>query len=206
MTTETVPRIYIPKFDEATHTYTDEAGRPLDGVTEVLRGVGLIDIEWVTEKALSRGRAVHHAAHLIDTVGLDWETLHPDLHGYVKAWERAKAETGMEVLDSEQRRYHPALSFAGTRDRRVRWNGRIFKLDLKTTSQIGARAPEWTRLQLSAYDLLDPGPALRPDGRASIALYPDGTYRPEVYRDFGDATVFLSFLTTYRWLRQFGRI
>ena len=192
------------RFQESDHTYW-LGPRRLESVTEVLAGVGICDLEWVTEKALSRGRAVHAAAHLMDVEQLGAEAFlaryafHPDLHGYVRAWERCKTETKMEILDSEQPRYHPTHLFAGTRDKRARWNKEIFKLDLKTVQQVGAPGPKWAGEQTSAYDLLEPSEdRVRPDRRASILLYPNGSWKPEVHHDYSDAAYFLSYLTTYR--------
>lgn len=182
-------------------------GKIIDGVTQIMHGAGIMETEWVTPSALSRGRAVHYACHLIDTDGLDWDTLHPELHGYVRAWERCKSETGMEIIDSEVMRYHPKLLFAGTRDKRVVWNKDTFKLDLKTVKTIGAAGPKWAKFQIAAYDILDPSPdRARPDRAASIILYPDGTWRPEVHNDYNAAACFISFLTTFRCLKSLGRI
>lgn len=188
--------------------------RPLESVTEVLRGVGIMDIEYVAEKALSRGRAVHAGSHLMDIEALsvdaflDRYDFHPDLHGYLRAWERCKLETRMEILDSEQSRYHKTLLFAGTRDKRAlvpAWRNRIYKLDLKTVGVVGAPGPKWAAEQLAAYELLEPGTPV-PDRRASIILYPDGSWRPEFHDEYSDAACFVSYLTTYRKLKFHGRI
>lgn len=205
MTTATAQDAFT--FDEEAHAYR-LGRRPLESVTEVLAGVGVMDLEWVTPQALSRGRVVHQAAHMMDTLGLHVDaflalyTVHEDLHGYLRAWQRCKDETRMEILDSEQPRYHKTLLFAGTRDKRARWNKRTFKLDLKTVAAIGASGPKWAAEQTAAYELLEPGP----DARASIVLYPNGAWKPEVHDEYSDAACFAAYLTTFRKLKQHGRI
>lgn len=192
------------RFQREDHTYW-LGPRRLESVTEVLVGVGITDLEYVTPQALSRGSAVHHACHLLDTKGLKWATLHPDLHGYVRAWEKCRGEEGMEIIDSEQARYHPVHLFAGTRDKRVIWGGKTYKLDIKTVSTPGAKGPRWAAEQTAAYDMLEPG-IPEPDGRASIILYPDGSWKPEIHYEYADAIFFMSYLTTYRRLKFHGRI
>lgn len=200
------------RFRAEDHTYW-LGSRRLESVTEVLAGVGVCDLEWVTETALSRGRAVHAAAHLMDTLDLSFDAflarydLDEDLYGYLRAWEACKRETGMEILDSEQPRYHPTLKFAGTRDKRAIWQRQRYKLDLKTVGTVGAKGPKWAAEQTAAYDLLEPSEdQSRPDRRASILLYPDGSWRPELHHDYRDASYFLAYLTTFRRLKYHNQL
>ncbi len=200
------------RFDAARHEYWLGSER-LPSVTEVMAAVGIIEVEWVSAKALSRGSAVHAGAHLMDIEELDVAELlakyeiHPDLHGYLRGWARFKYEQGVRVLDSEVARFHPTYRFAGTRDKRACWLGKVYKLDIKTVGQIGAPGPKWAAEQTAAYDLLDPSTdKMHQDHRASIVLYPDGSWKTEFHRDYNDATYFLSYLSTYRRLIHHGKI
>ena len=214
MTATVAPHTCIPLFDEATHSYFHpETKQRLDGVGEILRGVGIVDMEHASKQALSRGRAIHMVAHIMHVERLTFDEflarydLHPDLHGYCRGWESCLRETGMVIIDSEQRRYHERLRFAGTRDIRCWWKGRRYKLDLKSIGTPGAAGPDWARYQLAAYELLDPAPkGEQEDGRAAIWLYPNGRWNPEVYHDFGDAAGFLSILSTFRIMRNLRRL
>lgn len=193
------------RFDETRHEYW-LGSRRIPSVTEILRGVGIIDAQWFTDESRHRGNFVHQACHFLDENDLDWATIDPAVTGcdyrpYIRAWERAKLETRMQIIDIERRGYNPTWLYAGTLDRRVFWNGREWIIDLKTLGSIGAAWPKWARWQTGAYDMmLPPDDGGQARKRASILLYPDGTWRPDFHTNFYDGREFLAFLTTYRAL------
>lgn len=196
-------------FDEVTHTYRLD-GRAIPNVTRVLGDLGIIDPRWFTEEARLRGQRVHVATHFLDEGDLDWSTITPEafdgmeIRGYVRAWERFKRETRCEIIDIEQRRFDPVHLFAGTRDRRLRWNGRRWKIDIKTVGTPGASGPRGARYQTGAYDILEPSDTDQPDKRAAILLYPNETWLPDFHDDFYDGQKFLAMLTTFRCRREVG--
>ena|SRR3990167_7445652 len=194
MTTMTKPKFV---FDNDKHEYRLN-DRLLPSVTEILRSLGFINPAWYTEEARSRGKAVHVGCHYLDEGKLDWSTLHPDLHGYVKSWEAFKAQMEFKILDMETPRYHPLYQFAGTLDRRVVMpTGREWIFDLKT-----GKAPFWAKWQTAAYDLLADADLGRQDRRrACVELHEDGSLATMVdyngYENLDDRSTFLAFMTTH---------
>jgi len=192
---------------DAEHKYWLDKREQLPGVNEIMVGVGIIDPSWYTEEARYRGLYVHQATHYLDEGDYDISDCKPQYRGYVDAWIKAKLETGMEILDIEQMRWHPTYRFAGRRDRRVIWNRRRYIVDIKTIGTPGAPGPKWAAETTAAYSLLEPTSKGEPeDGRASILLYPDGHWKPEIHHDFSDKTHFLNYLATFRRLKFHGRI
>lgn len=178
----------------------------IPGVNEVLQGVGIIDPSWYEPEHAYRGQYVHAATHYIDEGDYDMDSCLPEFRGYLDAWLRAKRETGMDIIDIEQMRWHRTYQFAGRRDRKINWVGREWIADIKTVGTPGAPGPKWAGEALAAYDMMDPREDRYARGRVSILLYPDGTWRPELWEDFSDRTHWLNYLATFRRLKFHGRI
>lgn len=174
---------------------------PLLGVTDVLRDCGLINATYYTDEGRQRGKVVHAACHYADEDALDWQSLHPDLHGYVHSWLRLRERLpGLQIMEIERARFHPLFMFAGTLDRRVFYNGFEHVWDVKT-----GPAPRWGRLQTAAYDLLLPPYERGLRKRAAVELHEDGstaTMRP--HEDLNDGNYFLAMVATVRARQQSG--
>ena len=162
----------------------------------VFQDLGLVDKRWFTEGSRARGRAVHAGLHYALKGTLDWATLHPDLHGYVKSGLRLVDRLGPKITRFETPLHHPNLGFAGTFD--VEWElGRwAWIVDWKT-----GKAPAVTRYQTAAYELLakaNLAPLTRYK-RAAVELQEDGSVANLVrYEDHTDGAAWLNLLGAYR--------
>jgi hypothetical protein len=180
---------------EPNHSYF-LGNKRLIGVSEAIKAAALNDFSMikpeVLEHAAQRGKAVHAACHYLDDGDLNWATVSPEIEPYVRAWERFKAETGVELLEIETPRYHATLGFAGTPDRIVKFGPNVGVLDLKTFNP-----SDVTGVQLSAYSVLrfGPQPSFNAPKRWGLWLRDDGKYSLTSYEDRGDEAVFLACLT-----------
>lgn len=171
------------------------------GVTDVLRDNGFIDDRFYDDVSRSRGSAVHLACLYFDRGTLNWNTLHQDLHGYVRSWEKLKLRVGLRIVEAEVARYHESFGLAGTLDRLVEFGGWEHVWDLKS----GA-APSWARYQTAAYELLLPKYHRGLRKRAAIELHKDGRMASiKDHDDSADGNYFLSYLTSTQ-RRQFHGI
>ena len=187
-------------FDEAAHQYTDPRNRAkVPSVTQILKGIGLIDDTHWSDHDRDRGSAVHKACELLDTVGLDWASV-GWLEGYVRAWEAFKRDFRFEPILVEKRLIHPIYPYGGTLDRlgwvRIKGKGRAVLLDLKS-----GPVHDWTEIQLGGYEGL-----LAPAARRHLGLQlcKDGTYRPRWFDNVRAADLFYSCLAIYQWRQTHG--
>lgn len=136
-------------FTEDPHGYVVD-GHSAVSVTQVLDDSGLIDFEGIPDHTLefaaSRGQAVHSATHYIDDETIDWSTLDPRIEGYLRAYDKFKAESGFIPELIEVPVYNPYGNYAGMVDRIGFMNDYITEIDFKTGS-----APFWVGLQTAAY-------------------------------------------------------
>jgi hypothetical protein len=167
----------------------------LIGVSEAIQSAGLNDFSMikpeVLEHAAQRGKAVHIACHFLDEGDLDWATVTQEIEPHVRAWERFKNETGVELLEIETPRYDATLGFAGTPDRIVRFGPMSGTIDLKTY-----KPNDVTGIQLSAYSILRFGlqPSLNAAKRWGLWLKDDGKYQLTEFTDRSDERIFLACL------------
>jgi hypothetical protein len=143
------------RFDPSDHSYY-LGDRRLIGVSEAIQTAGLKDFSridpTVLERAEQRGTAVHAACHYLDDGDLNWATVSPEIEPYVRAWERFKKETGVELLGIEKPLFHATLGFAGTPDRVVNLYPHKGIIDLKTYAPDAV-----TGIQLAGYSYLELG-------------------------------------------------
>lgn len=133
------------EFNAEKHEYRID-GRIVPSVTEV---IGAVLPGWQADSFyLSRGRAMHHACHLADEGRLDWDSVHPEIAGRVRAWQKFREDFPAKVVASETPIGHRIYGFAGTLDRVLESYGELIICDLK--SSIAAQV----RLQLAAYRML----------------------------------------------------
>lgn len=198
-------------FDREKHVYTvaDEPGSPWNGsrllsVTEVLRQVGFVEPRWYTEEARERGRRVHRATELLDTEGLDWNTVREEERGYVEAWQLFQEQTGYVPREVELATWSSIHGHAGCIDRLGFYREQP-EVEVVTDIKTGS-LPRWVRFQLSGY--VETLPVLHRKVEA-VTLYPDGTWSRKAFTAVElDAArrVFLSSLAVVRALRELGCI
>lgn len=180
-------------------------GKVVPGVTQVLEQINELDgiPRAVLEAAAEFGDHVHQATDLHDRGLLDRSALDPKLEPYLAAWEKFLVESACRVLSSEEMIYHPALRFAGQRDRRVLFKDSTLPhvLDIKTSAFV----PRTVGLQTSAYAECD-----KASGRdTSMVRYcahlrPDGSYSLIRLQDRRDFSIFVSCLNLWRWRNDAG--
>jgi hypothetical protein len=184
-------------FDPVKHVYRLN-GEKLISVTTVLREAKLFDYKGSDGgMAMDRGTAVHEATEHLDKGDFKKAREINPITGYVDAWEKFRADTGVEILGIEEPVYHPIYLYAGMTDRRVLWKGKEGVIDIKT----GIRAP-WHCIQTMAYAKTYNRPLLR------FSLYVDrkGDYYLDEHKDPGDWDVFRSALAIVNWKRRNGLV
>jgi hypothetical protein len=195
-------------FDALTHVYTRIAdGREIDGVTRILRAVGIsADFERIARSSMRRsdqmaaaralGTTVHALTHAYDADDLVVESVRDDYRPWLDAWRLFRAHYQLRPIAREVLVFHPVHCYAGTLDGLFADpNDRIILLDIKT----GDPESAGTRYQLAAYEAAQ---TIVPKvhERWAVQLDPDLTvpYRVHPYTDPSDFKYFLCFLTTYR--------
>lgn len=183
-------------FDEATHTYRVD-GVVVPSVTQIL--APLNDFSMVSpadlEYARQLGTAVHKATELYDAGDLDESTVPEVVQPYLDAWIRLRRELPFEILGMEKRVYHPAHRYCGTYDRLVKFDDRRCMWDIKTGDLYPSYGP-----QTAAYkNAEEKQSGKRIEGRHTIQLRDDGTYRIHEMKDPEDWAVFLSCLTLHNF-------
>lgn len=178
------------EFKAETHEYFFN-GRKVPSVTGILKEVGLIDDEWFTEEARERGKAVHAATELLDRDDLDWDSLHPKIEPYVKAYQNFKKDTGFIPELIEHRVYNHDYNYAGTLDRTgIFPNGEKVILDIKSGPISG-----WAALQVAAYDYC----LAQARQRMALQLKNDGTYKVKSFKGLNDINIFVSAAVIVNW-------
>lgn len=183
-------------FDEATHTYTENGVR-VPSVTQIL--APLNDLSFIKPDVLQfkrdLGTAVHKATELYDLGELDESTVSPLVQPYLDGWIRLRAELPFEILGMEERVFHPAHRYAGTYDRLVMLDGKRCVWDLKTGGMFPSYGP-----QTAAYkNAVEKQHGVRIEGRYTVELRDDGTYRLHAMEDPDDWPVFLGCLALHRF-------
>lgn len=181
------PRI---AYNEITHTYS-VAGRTLPSVTQILRGVGLIDDRWFGEQHAERGRVIHEVTRLHDEDDLDECTVDQVLRAYLDAWRDFRAVSGFVPQRIEVAFADTLHRFAGRIDRIGTFGGAAAILDIKS----GAPQPSHA-LQLAGYDILAGDAGLR---RICVHLSSDGKWAIREYKDRADRGAFLGAVSLYHW-------
>jgi hypothetical protein len=190
------------RFDRVDHSYWLGKTR-LIGVSEAIQAAGLKDFSMikpeVLEHAQKRGTAVHAACQYLDEGDMDWSTVSPEIEPYVRAWERFKKDTGVELLGIEKPLFHATLGYAGTPDRVVNLYPHKGIIDLKTYAPDAV-----TGIQLAGYSYLELGQQSPLDApkRWGLWLKDDGKYGLREYTDRGDEAVFMACLIIAKFKRS----
>ena len=187
----------------AAFRYVDEphgywlGAEELPSPSKVFQDLGLVDKRWFTEEARARGRAVHAGLHYALKGTLDWGTLHPDLHGYVKSGLLLVDHIKPKLVRFETPLHHPTLRFAGTSDMEWTVGSWSYIIDWKS-----GKTPAVTRYQTAAYAMLAEDGQKRLWKRAAVELQEDGSIANLVrYDDQSDFNGWINLLGAYR-IRQ----
>ncbi|MCK5614000.1 hypothetical protein KAR91_69700 [Candidatus Pacearchaeota archaeon] len=158
-------------YDDEAHSYT-LAGRPLAGVTTILKDCNIINNPFYTDQGALNGKRRHLLTEYYDQNRLDWGSIGEADMPYLDAWIKAVKEKKIEIQAIEVRAYHPLLMYAGTIDRLALIDGEPYILDIKT----GAEAKP-TALQLLLYGMMFLYSGIRPKLKI-IYLNGKGNYKP----------------------------
>jgi hypothetical protein len=185
-------------YEDESHSYFLD-GKHIPAVTDVCEWLseGFDDIPpAILARARDIGHAVHHACALLCQKNLEWSTLDESIAGYVKAAQKFLTETGFKTLAVEHRMGDPDLRYAGTLDLYGIWESRSWIIDWKVT----AIMPRTAGPQTAAYDHLHRRNfGGRPNKRAGVQLFADGTYKFFEFADPRDYSYFTSALNLYHW-------
>lgn len=148
-------------FDELNHTYTNEAGKQLSGVTALLKRQLFADkydgiSEKVLEQAAERGNLIHRQVEMYETFGGDVDTLSDEARTYVTLKDANKFETiATELLVSDGENVASGIDVVW--EKKIKdissdaWLSEIYLCDIKTTSKLDMEYLSW---QLSIYKYL----------------------------------------------------
>ena len=162
---------------DANHKYTID-DQPVPGVSEILQGVGYVDTRYFDAESRQRGTAVHKVCELWDKgTPIPGLAKFPELHGYLEAWKKFRAEAGFKPEEIEYVVGHPALMYAGTLDRLGDMDGSNLLVDIKTGTPAW-----WHPIQTAAYG----GMVMGTGPRMGVYLRGNGDYRIESHNDYMD--------------------
>jgi len=170
----------------------------LPRVTEILKSVGLINTDWFTDEARTRGEYVHLACAYLDEGTLDVASLDPQIEGYVRAYDAWRRASGIGKIQwIETTLTDPQGRYRGTPDRVLITRPRNL-VDIKSGQPMAFH--KW---QLSAYVSMLPDPYsyermgvyLKNDGTYSVKVFPKADYQK-------DLAVFLSALNVFYAKRE----
>lgn len=192
------------EFRADDHTYWLD-GKRVPNVTRVLSL--LTDYSHIDPAVLANaqqeGVDMHRMVELYVKGELDEPTLPTWLEPRLAAFKRFQAETGFELLASEQRVYHPLHRYAGTLDLvgkmrmpQSRAAQRITALiDLKRSFYAGRAIG----LQTAAYgDAWTASGGVKVTHRFALQLRPGASYRLQPFDDRGDFAHYLACLMVWR--------
>jgi hypothetical protein len=191
-------------FEEETHTYRDEHGNIVPGVTRILKP--LEDFEHVPQDVLAAaadlGTKVHKAVewHIAGT--LDWKSLDPHLAPYVKAADKWLAQVKPDILATELLLHNDKLGYAGLADIVFQYRKRkryyLAIGDWKTSVTLPKTVGPQTAAYAGAYELMHDLSAKVE--RTCILLKPNGEPKdyPQRDRDVDDI-VFRSCLNVFNF-------
>lgn len=182
-------------FTAEPHGYT-LGGVPVPhvtGVLNVLTDYGMVAPD-VLKIAQEKGKAVHKTIELLASGDLDEDALPAWLRPVLEQWRKFVDDTGLEIVASEKKVYHPIYRYAGTFDLRVTMRGQKGHglIDLKRSFLAG----DVIGLQLIAYLEAENCDKTQPPvrWRGALKLREDGPYRYQPFDDPNDFNVFLAAL------------
>jgi len=193
-------------FDAPTHTYRID-GVVIPSVTQVIRGAGLVNFEFVPTEVLritaDFGTAVHRACEYDDKGTLDPATIDEKVIPYLAAWRAFNSAYKPTMLGIEERVYSRKYMAAGTIDRVMLVSISPVIVDIKTPV---SASPSWG-VQTAAYLALYAetiGADQKKMKRWTVQLTPEASvpYKVVKHDDPNDLPVFLHALGVYRWKQK----
>jgi hypothetical protein len=178
-------------LDEAGHVYRF-GGHVVPSVTQVLsilNDFSDVDPE-LLERSAEFGRNVHAAIDLDNRGALDEAALDPEITPYLAQWRLFVRESGLTIVQSEARVFHPALHYAGTVDVVGFVREEPWVIDVKTGS-----IPRSVGAQLEGYRQ---ALGLKKARRMCVKLTADG-YRLKECKGASDFSLFQSCLNIWRF-------
>lgn len=181
------------QFCEETHTYALD-GKRLPSVTQVL---DLLDPFYSTPSGIEagiRGTIVHDACQYHDENQLDESAVPEDCTGYLRAWQKFRAECPFEVIATELILAHKTHLY-GARIDRIVSRGCLMVLDIKSGAERAIH-----KLQLAAYcAAYESWTGNKIKKAACVYVRADGTYTVRWLDDPNALFDFLAALRVYRW-------
>ena len=196
-------------FVEETHTYLKDGRVPVASVTQILESAGLVCYQGIPDGVLEHkadiGTAAHAATHYLDQGELDWSTVDDEVLGYVRGWEKFRAEANFVLLkDGIERRgiaSMDGMEYGYTYDRDGVLNGFPAILEIKCTAGVEISWGPQTAGYEHALRQLD-GRARR---RVAVHLKPNATYSLVPLSDTKDYQIFKAALLLESWKKSKGR-
>lgn len=196
MSTQASPIVQIVggTFDAAAHSYFNAEGKERPSTTQILDGVGLVNLDDIPGDTLERkrqiGDSVHVATHFLDQDDLNWDTVEPECVGYVLAWENAKEQCGIEILGIEQGGISAmnGMEFGYTRDRIARVRGIKYRCVVEI--KCAYKEEKAWRYQLASYIQTVEKEKDEYIARIAVQLKKNGSFKLYPYENPRDVDVF----------------
>ena len=199
------------EFDAEKHVYRWNGVR-VPNVTSIL--APLTDFSMIPPAVLEHARAegvqIHKMIELDCKDDLVVDALPEWILPYWSAWQKFKAESGFEMVASEEKMYHRRLQYAGTCDLvarlpKLKASKGLSLIDVKRSLYGGPVIG----LQLAAYaDMWNDSPdtgLVCIKHRFAFQPRKDGTLRLEEYSDPADRMTFNALLTVHKWRTTHGK-
>lgn len=150
------------------------------------------------ESAMTRGRGVHAACHLIAAKDEDreWESRHPECQPYLDAYRAFLREHSFRLISAEK-------EFRSEAHRFVTHPDEIGELDEFGTVDLEIKSgtmPRWCRLQTAGQILAIGVPSMK---RFGLLLRADASYQLYPHEDFRDIDRFRSMIDTWWVIQEF---
>lgn len=177
----------IVEFDEELHRYSLNGKVVQLSVTGVLGLTGFSDLSKIPRQILENkrkiGKHVHKATELLETVGLDWDSVRLDCLGYIAAYRKACADfkPKWHTIEKFGVMEVNGMQCGFMNDRGGYIDGRPWIVELKTSFA----EEDWWKYQLAGYAIgAEEMPGQKePYNIMAWQLKPDGTYRAYTYKD-----------------------
>lgn len=189
------------EFRQADHSYWLN-GNQIPSATQIIKLCGLVDDRWYKEEHRVRGTLVHAACHQLSEKDMDWkawEEAHPELLGFIRAYEKFLGDSGFEPEICEKPNYHKNYLYACTIDNIGKRKIQREIVELKS----GAMMP-WTAIQTALQAIVWFPDDFYSVKRTGLELSKDGTYRSEEFNDPNDFNVAIGMVGVAHWILKNG--